>query len=80
MNTPTPAAPASPEWDRLIARCIATLPTMPGYIQDLYLYEDARVWPDARWCGSVATRVSVRAVADAIRARRAAHPEWAGKP
>ena len=78
MITPPPAAPANPEWDRLTANCIASLPTMPGHIQDLYLCDDARPWPDAGLCGSVATRVSIRAIADAIRARRAAHPEWAG--
>ena len=80
MITPTPAEAAHPDWAKMTANCIANIPNMPAFHQDVFLSEDARPWPDAAAQDSIATRVRVRAIADAIRARRAAHPEWADKP
>ena len=71
MITPPPAAPANPDWAKLTANCIASLPAMPGYVQELYLAEDP---------GDIAAMISMRTIAEAIRARRAALPEWADMP
>ena len=80
MPAPSDPFTPGPDWPVLAGNCIADLPAMPGGVQELYLAWDERALGRAAKPGDIAVVASMRAIADAIRARRAALPEWADKP